>query len=270
MKRGAVAILLTSTLLLLGACGSEESDEGVGATDNGEVIVNNGDLEGKPENTESEEEVVVPTREVHQDEVPKTGRDKIIQDSIQSEIPYGDRNDTDKKPDLSVEYEEVNGNKPEDVEFSIPYMLYFADEKGRAVGGEGVIKFGTISNEPEDEEGTEAELYELELLSNDLFNDERGLEERNKVQVTKQAYNLVTGFNKKVYEGIDPNEVDNEIFVRVQALYLGEGDTIPYGIHYEAQSLRGDIQINTIIHNVQKGYEVNHQNGEIREGGSGA
>lgn len=274
MKKGYITVLLTTSALLLGACSSEEPEKDVGEVSNGEVVVNNGELpEDKgAENSEGAgetEEVEVPTREVYDDEVPKTGREKIIQDSIRSEIPYGDRNTTSEEPDLSVEYVEVNGNIPEDVDYNIPYTLYFEDEKSRAVGGEGVVSIVTETGLPEEVNDSETGLYELELLDTNLFNDERGQEDRNKVQVTKQAYNRVVELSQNIYRVLDPDKVDNEVFIRVQALYQKDTDEIPYGIQYQAQSLRGDIQFNYIINNIQNGYTVNYQNGEIKAGGSG-
>lgn len=281
MSKRYIGILMSvSALLALSACGNAEPED----VSQG-VVVNNGGLTdpnaepkgGNPtevaedyednESSEDNEGVEVPEREVYSDSVPKTGRDKIIQDSIRSEIPYGDRNQTDDEHDLSVEYVTVNGGNVDSYDFSIPYSLYYTDNS-RAVGGEGVVSYGSLGNLPEKVNESDTRLYELDLLSTSLFDDERGLEGRNKVQVTKQAYNLIVELNQSIYNTLDPSVVDNRVYVSVEALYQNDTDTYPYGIHYQAQSVHGDVSFNYIVNNVQNGYTVNYSNGTVRASGA--
>lgn len=263
-RKLTTTILLATSVLVLGACGGEEEEVEPLQEDTGTVVVNNGEVETEDED-DVEEEIVVPEREVYEDTVPKTDRDKIVQDSIKSEIPYSD-NMEDTSPDLTVEYLEVNDSQPETVDFNVPYTLYYTDSNDRSVGGEGVVTYTTKGDSPEEERGSETKLYEMELLSTSLIKDERGLEGRNKALVTKQAYNLITELNNNIYETARPEVTDNSTYIRVETLYQGEED-IPYGIHYQAQSIHGDVKFNYIINNIQNGYEVDYNNGTVKAGG---
>lgn len=256
-RKLTTTILLATSVLVLGACGGEEEEVEPLQEDTGTVVVNNGEVE-----TEGE---VVPEREVYGDEVPSVTRKKINKESITSEIPYGEYEE-DTPPDLSEEEVKINGGIPETTNFSTPYTLYFKDGEGRSVGGEGVVTYMTLGEISQDIVETETELYELELLSTGLLKEERGLEERNKVKVTKQAYNRINELNREIYEEIDPSNMENEVYIKVEAIYDGD-NKIPYGVHYQAQSTYGDVKFNYIINNIQNGYEVDYNKGTVKAGG---
>ena len=268
-KRLTMLTLLTTAVVLAG-CTDKESEE-VPTEPAGEVVVNNGqvteDVEGSEEEVSTESEESVPKREVHQDKVPKTTRETLTWgDELDGEsTETGTDTATDNAPDLSQEYVTVNEGQPEGVNYDSGYTLYYPDENKRSVGGEGVVSLSTLDQRPGMEEGEEDKLYSYPMLHTGLFKDERGLETRNQVNVTKQAYNLLTELNQNIYDTVKNTQSDNHVYVSIEALYM-DGYSIPYGIHYQAQSVHGDIHFNYIVNNIQPGLTVNYTEGTVEEG----
>lgn len=261
------ALLFTTTILLLTGCSSgeeAESEDGEVLTDNSSVVVNNGE--------DAEEFEPIPERTVVSDKVPVSGTHESFENSNPIEgVTPEDTNNTDSDetyPDLSVSEVVIDEGNPEDVDYNTPYTLYFEDGNGRSVGGQALVSLSTLQEEPEllGEEVAEDTLHEFQLLDTNLINDERGLEDRNKVSITKQAYNRLTELNKNIYHSIDPTELGSSTYVSVSALYVGN-DAIPYAINIQAKSPYGDIRYNHNIYNVQEGYTVNYTEGSIAKDG---
>jgi len=275
-KKPIILIGLTTSIILLGACSKNADEEETTPLDQEEVIVNNGDLEeteldeqesdeDDSDDTDSDEQEEIPEREVYDDKVPstKSNRDKIIEYSIKSEKqPH-----LIDAPDLREEYITVNSGVPQNVDFNATYNLFNVNAGKRGVGGVGVVRADSLGEEPQEVNGSESEVYEIELLSTSIINDERGHEAKNKAVVTKQAYNLLTELNQNIYRSVDPSDEYTGIYVHVQAIYDESSDVMPVGIQIQAQSKPKDIDFHYIISNIQKGYEVDYINGKVRAGG---
>lgn len=272
--KGSMFLLLASSLVLVSGCEDKDSGD-TGNSGSSEVVVNNGQVDSGGQdtsgeevkdtdsgsNSDSEEGGSTPERTIVQDKVPKVTGSTAVRGTSEVEDSSGGEG----YPDMSEDYVQVDSSGDSPVSFDIPYTLYYKDSSDRAVGGEGVVLQGKPTTIPEKVGGESGELHSLQLIPSTLIEDDKGLEDRNYVKVTRQAHDLMTELHQNVYKVVTETQEDNHVYISVEALYVGE-DKIPYGIEYRAQSVRGDIKFHYIVHNIQEGATVNYSDGTVKFG----
>lgn len=271
-KRIGLYMVMLLAPLMLASCGQSGDEATTQDATSGEVEVYNGEANQEDTSVESEEasanleedKQVVEERKVESDKVPKSGADRFVSGDEDTTSNSGN---ADTYPDLSKGYEEVNNGELEQVDYDIPYSLYFKDDHNRAIGGQAVVGLVTLASYPEklDEASVGEQLYELELLPTELLNNEKGKDGGNRVRVTKQAYNLYKELQQNIYGSVKEGGEDNKVYMTVDALYVNQ-DTVPYAIKVGAKSVRGDVKFNYQINNIQEGYKVNYELGQVSDG----
>ena len=271
-KRIGLYMVMLLAPLMLASCGQSGDEATTQDATSGEVEVYNGEANPEEASVESkdtsanpeEDKKVVEERKVESDKVPKSGADRFVSGDEDTTSNSGN---ADTYPDLSKGYEEVNNGEVEQVDYDIPYSLYFKDDHNRAIGGQAVVGLATLASYPEklDEASVGEQLYELELLPTELLNNEKGKDGGNRVRVTKQAYNLYKELQQNIYGAVKEGGEDNKVYMTVDALYVNQ-DTVPYAIKVGAKSVRGDVKFNYQINNIQEGYKVNYELGQVSDG----
>ena len=271
-KRIGLYMVLLLAPLMLASCGQTGDEATTQDATGGEVEVYNGEANPEEASVESEDASANPEEDkkeveeriVESDKVPKSGADRFVSGDEDTTSSNGN---AETYPDLSKGYEEVNNGEVEQVDYDIPYSLYFKDDHNRAIGGQSVVELNTLASYPEklDEASVGEQLYELELLPTELLNNEKGKDERNRVRVTKQAYNLYKELQQNIYGAVKEGGEDNKVYMTVDALYVNQ-DTVPYAIKVGAKSVRGDVKFNYQINNIQEGYKVNYELGQVSDG----